>query len=228
MDAMVMQHQLEHDGIAGALRLAAPRVVPIVHERRSLARRAVGRAGRAIRAARWRRRLAAFGPGSAIDPPAFVTGGTSISVGARVRIRGGSRLEAINARPGEVRLIIGDRTVIHPGVHIGAIDSVRIGRGVLMAADVFVTDHDHDWTNPEEPVISNRRALAAPVEIGDYAWLGERVMVLKGVTIGEGAVVGAGSIVTSDVPARSIAVGAPARIVKCFDDDTRHWRKVAA
>jgi len=64
----------------------------------------------------------------------------------------------------------------------------------------------------------------APVRIGRGAWLGQNVVVMPGVTIGELAVVGANSVVTRDVPPRTIAVGVPARPVKVWDDGARAWR----
>ncbi|WP_071585616.1 DapH/DapD/GlmU-related protein [Selenomonas sputigena] len=72
-----------------------------------------------------------------------------------------------------------------------------------------------------------KNVRAAPIHIGDKAWLGFNVIVLKGVSIGEGAVIGAGSVVTSDVPAYSVAVGNPAAVVKRLiveegTDEDRH------
>jgi acetyltransferase-like isoleucine patch superfamily enzyme len=125
--------------------------------------------------------------------------------------------------PGVVRISIGDLTTIQPHVHIGAVDSVRIGRGVLMAPFVYISDHDHDWSDPDDPVILNGRVSAAPVEIGDFVWLGERVCVLKGVTVGAHSVIGAGSIVTRDVPPYTVAAGAPARAIRYYDHNQRTW-----
>lgn len=210
------------------LRLRLPHTVEIRQERRAWPLRALRRAMREINGFCWRRRLAGMGRGSSIRRPLLVTGGRSIGISAHVHIWPGARLEAINAEPGVKRIEIGAGTVIHPHVHIGAIDKVRIGRGVLMASNVYITDHDHDWSDPEAPVITNRRAVAAPVEIGNFVWIGERAMVLKGVRVGDGAVIGAGSVVTHDVPARSVVIGAPARVVRSYDEQRHEWKKVAA
>jgi lipopolysaccharide O-acetyltransferase len=216
-----------HDIQMHAPLCGTPRIVTIEHERPAAIQRLARRVRGIIRSWRWRRRLAAFGRGAGIDAPALVTGGRGIAIGDDVRIWSGSRLEAFNLRDGCVRLSIGDGTVIQPGAHIGAVESVRIGRGVLMASGVYITDHDHDFTNPREPVIANRRAVAAPVEIGDHAWLGERAMVLKGVRIGEGAVIGAGSVVTRSIPPFAVAIGAPARVVRTQDRAAGPWRVAA-
>lgn len=195
--------------------------------RRSLMRRLGERGCRLARAFVWRRRLQSFGRGSVIARPAWVVGGEAIRIGDEAVIWRHARLEALNAARNVTRIEIGDGTVIQPCVHIGAIESVRIGRGVLMASQVYITDHDHDFRNLQEPVIENSRVLAAPVSIGDYVWLGERVMVLKGVTIGARAVIGAGSIVTRDIPAGTIAVGTPARVIRRFDETACEWRAAA-
>jgi maltose O-acetyltransferase len=65
-----------------------------------------------------------------------------------------------------------------------------------------------------EPERRNERAESAPIILENNVWLGARVIVLKGVTIGEGSVIGAGSVVTKNIPSRSLAVGQPAKIIK--------------
>ncbi len=191
-------------------------------------RRVARRVGRALRAWVWRRRLAEFGTGSAIARAARVLGGAGISVGAGVTIWPGARIEVLAGTAGRIRLSIGNGTRIHSHVHIGVVERIRIGAGVLMAAHVYITDHDHDWSNPDEPVISNGRVVVAPVDIGDYVWLGERVMVLKGVRIGARSIIGAGSIVTRDIPPACVAVGAPARVIRRWDPASRTWLAVGA
>lgn len=203
-----------------------PRVVAVEPGRASLPVRALRKIARVIRRWALARRLAGLGRGSEIEAPAWIHGAEAISVGDRVRIWRFARLEAFNtssAPAGTPRLEVGSGTVIQPFVHIGAAERVRIGKGCLFASHVYVTDHDHDWSDPEDPVITNRRLEVAPVEIGDFVWLGERVMVLKGVTIGERSIVGAGSIVTRDVPPYSVAVGSPARVVRQWDPAGRRW-----
>jgi lipopolysaccharide O-acetyltransferase len=204
--------------------------------RRSFVQRVFQRATGGVRAWWWSMRLGSFGPGSRIDRPAHVVGPHAIAIGRDVRIWRYARLEALDTHAESrtatavsppFRITIGDGTIIQPFVHVGAVEQVEIGRGVLMASRVYITDHDHDYSNPDDPVIGNRRVIASPVRIGDWAWLGEGVMVLKGVTIGQRSIIGAGSIVTRDVPPLSIAVGSPARVVRRFDPTSRTWERVA-
>jgi acetyltransferase-like isoleucine patch superfamily enzyme len=188
--------------------------------------RAARGGARHIRHWLWRRRLAELGRHSDIHWPAYVVGDGAIALGEQVTIWHHARLEAFNTCPGVVRIAIGDGSAIQPYVHIGAVDSVRIGRGVLVASFVYISDHDHDWADPGDPVIENPRVCAAPVEIGDYVWLGERVIVLKGVAVGAHSVIGAASVVTHDIPPYAVAVGAPARVIRRYDQRTGAWQRV--
>lgn len=93
--------------------------------------------------------------------------------------------------------------------------AVRIGRQVLIAPNCVIVDSDfHAPWPPEARTVDPGLERDAPVTIGDYAWLGMQCIILKGVTVGEGALVGAGSVVTADVPPRCLAAGAPARVIR--------------
>lgn len=171
-------------------------------------------------------RFGACGSRSVMVRPFTLVGGRYAGIGNNVTIYEGARIEAFRPLDGQYSLEIGSDSVIHRGVHIGAVESVRIGVGVLMAAGCYVTDHDHDWRNPTEPAISNGRVEISPTAIGDYCWLGERVMVLKGVTVGEGAVIGAGSIVTKSIPPHVVAVGSPAKVIRRWNRSSECWEPV--
>lgn len=109
------------------------------------------------------------------------------------------------------KIEIGDRTFLNYGVSISAHQLVRIGCDCLLSN--YVSILDNNWHE-----ILDRRHLpqSRPVILEDNVWLGIRVIVLPGVTIGHDSVVGAGSVVVKDIPPRSIAVGNPARVVKTF------------
>lgn len=93
-------------------------------------------------------------------------------------------------------------------VQIVCAKSVKIGEDVAIARDVIIRDTDaHDITGEDHKKEAN-------VVIGDHVWIGTRAIIMKGVTIGEGAIIGAGSIVTKDIPANSIAVGVPAKVIR--------------
>jgi lipopolysaccharide O-acetyltransferase len=201
------------------------RVVSLNASPRPFLMRAIGRIRRQLWGYYWRSRLAGFGAGSSIDRPDNISGAGAIWIGASVTIWWGARIEAVGASARCRCVTIGDGTVIHPYVHIGAMQSVSIGVGVLMASRVYISDHDHDFSKPDEPPVQNGRLTVASVAIGDFAWIGEGAMILKGVEIGEHSVIGAGSVVTSDIPPFSVAVGAPARVIRHYDSARGVWTK---
>jgi acetyltransferase-like isoleucine patch superfamily enzyme len=110
-------------------------------------------------------------------------------------------------------LIVGD-DVGMSGAILYAWKRISIGDRVFLGADCAIYDTDF---HPLDPVKRHRLDMAsvgvAPVTIESDVWIGARAMVLKGVTVGRGAVVGAGAIVTSDVPARAIVAGVPAKVI---------------
>lgn len=98
--------------------------------------------------------------------------------------------------------------------------AIRLGRQVMLGPNCVIVDSDfHAPWPPEARATAPGLERDRPVRIGDYAWLGMNCLVLKGVTIGEGALVGAGSVVTRDVPPFCLAGGAPARVLKRLDGE---------
>lgn len=118
-------------------------------------------------------------------------------------------------------IIIGDYCLIAPGVRISSGKSIRIGDNCMLAANVVISDSDwHGIYNRVRPFRCTK-----PVVIENNVWLGERVIVTKGVTIGENSVIGAGAVVTKDIPANSIAAGNPARIIKTINPNRRMLKR---
>ncbi|MEE2895068.1 MAG: acyltransferase [Planctomycetota bacterium] len=200
--------------------------LPVASESMGLFRRVRRRLRSARNEFTTRRTIAFCGRRARIEKPMMVHGGRYIRLGEMTLIMRDARIEAFGLGENRVSLDIGARCIFNPGVHLAAADSVSIGDRVLFASGVYVTDHDHDVSDPSDPPIANRRLVQAPVRIDNFVWLGERVMVLKGVTIGERSIVGAGSIVTTDIPPYSMAVGAPARVVKTWNFSAGCWDSV--
>lgn len=113
------------------------------------------------------------------------------------------------------QITIGDYALICPGVHVISLHRIQIGDNCMLARGAYVTDAD--WHG-----VYDRSELGptAPVTLEDNVWIGDRVTVCKGVTIGTNSVVGAGSVVVQDIPANVVAAGNPARVVKPLDPDT--------
>ncbi len=159
--------------------------------------------------------FAELGARSVLEPPIRFQGERRIAIGERVFIGAGSWLQAVGEQGG-VALSIGDGTSIAGSCVLSAATSVRIGSNVLFASNVYVSDHNHAFSDPTRPIIQQGITEPRPVEIGDGAWLGENVVICPGVRIGAGAVVGANAVVRDDVPDHAVAVGIPARIVRVF------------
>ena len=102
---------------------------------------------------------------------------------------------------------------------------VNIGDNVLCADDVTIDSGNHG-INPEMGIpYMDQELTRSPVSIGNNCWLGEKAFVCAGVTIGEGCVIGAMSVVTKDIPDYSVAVGNPAKVIKQYDFDKHEWVK---
>ena len=110
-------------------------------------------------------------------------------------------------------LRIGARSIFGHHCTLAAKQSLLIGEDCLIAEMVSIRDHDHRFDDFDVP-IREQGASCAPTRIGNNVWLAARVVVTKGVTIGDGAIVGAGAVVTRDIPAGAIAAGVPARVLK--------------
>lgn len=123
----------------------------------------------------------------------------------------GSRIN-VNA---DAKLSLGSGYMNHDCV-IDCFSSITIGHGVVISERVVIRDSDnHAIISTENGELkSDEKPEAAPIVIQDHVWLGMNVIVLKGVTIGEGAIVAAGSVVTKDVPPHCLVAGVPAKVVK--------------
>ena len=103
-------------------------------------------------------------------------------------------------------------------VHITAINKIVIGDNVLTGRWVTITDNSHGDTqleNLKTAPIKREWVSKGPVIIGNNVWIGDKATILPGVTIGDGAIIGANSVVTSDIPSYCVAGGNPAKIIKC-------------
>ena len=112
------------------------------------------------------------------------------------------------------KITIGEGCTILFRFQCNAAESVTIGRNVLIASNVLITDSDHVVEPGGVPVTKSSKLVTRPVRIGNNCWLGQNVVVLKGVTIGDDCIIGANSVVHRDVPSCSVAAGNPAKIVK--------------
>jgi acetyltransferase-like isoleucine patch superfamily enzyme len=134
----------------------------------------------------------------------------------RLRVGAGTLLEPgvwITA-PSPARIHIGAGTFLNMGVMVAAMDLVEIGDHCMFANGCFITDADHRFDDPDRPITWQGFRSKGPTRVGDNVWCGTNVVITSGVTVGERCVIGANSVVNRDLPPYSIAVGAPARVIK--------------
>jgi acetyltransferase-like isoleucine patch superfamily enzyme len=116
--------------------------------------------------------------------------------------------------PETATMRIGEGTILNLGCMVAATERIEIGSHCMFANHCFVADAEHRYDDRELPVTWQGMEPKGPVRIGDSCWFGTNVVVTGGVTIGEHTVVGANSVVTTDLPSGVVAVGAPARVVR--------------
>ncbi len=167
-----------------------------------------------------------FGEGSRIKAPYLFYGNENIYIGAQVRIHSYSRIEAIryygpSGQSFDPTLRIEDGTTIEMFCHIGANNLVVICQNVMIAGHVFITDHLHKFENIYLSVRDQDLSTGGEVIIGKSSFIGEGVMILPNVHLGEHCVVGANSVVTKDFPAYTVIAGIPAKPIRSIKPNTQ-------
>ena len=158
--------------------------------------------------------LARLNPEISLGPGVFLDHGVLLRAfhGGRIRLGRNvtiGRFARIIAGGGNIE--IDDDVFVAEGCVIVALAGIKIGAETMMAEYVTIRDQDHNLT--PRPIRTSGFACA-PVTIGRDVWLGAKVSVLRGATLGDGAVIGAHAVVRGDIPAFSVAVGVPARVVR--------------
>jgi maltose O-acetyltransferase len=113
---------------------------------------------------------------------------------------------------------IGDNSGI--GINCRVCGPVKIGNNVMMGPEVIVLTVSHKSDRTDIPMREQGHIEPEPVTIGDDVWIGTRVIIMPGITVGKGAIIGAASVVTKDVPEYSIVCGNPARVIKSRKDNS--------
>ena len=168
------------------------------------------------------RRFGRFGRGSIICfPPNTIFNERYIHIGEGTMLGPDVTLSA-GMVPGQECLSdpvvsIGDRCLIGKGSGIVGHFGIVIGNDVWTGHHVYITDQNHGYEDITRP-ISQQTQPERPVSIGDGSWLGFGTVVLPGATIGRHCTIGANSVVTGEIPDNSVAVGAPARVVRRYVD----------
>jgi acetyltransferase-like isoleucine patch superfamily enzyme len=159
-----------------------------------------------LRAVGWRLRGAALGAKCRVGKGCVIQRPWLLSTGERVQFEHGAFIKLVDDR---ALVTLGSMTFIGCGSELDIAGELHIGSHVLIAPGCFITDHGHG--HAAGTLIDAQGTTCRPVRIGNDVWLGARVVVLPGVTIGDGAIVGAGAVVTHDVSPAAIVAGVPAR-----------------
>ena len=191
-------------------------------------------------------RLAHLGDGAVVEKGVSFHYAERIRIGAHARIAGNAVLRAntehpdgvsvgrrtsilenvlINANRGSV--VVGNNSWLGPYCLLYGNGDIRIGDGVLIAGHTSINTVSHHAERVDIP-ISEQGTEIAPVVIHDDVWIGLNAVILQGVTIGRGAIIGAGAVVTRDIPAWSVVRGVPAKVVRSRLDDVADPRVVQA
>jgi acetyltransferase-like isoleucine patch superfamily enzyme len=159
---------------------------------------------------------------SYIGSPLFLKGVSRVSLGKRVRLFPGFRIET-HGKAGRIR--IGNNVGIGQGFHCTAAGHLEIGDGTTILGFVFITDIDHDYAQVGLPVLE-QPFIIRPTKIGGNCFIGFGACIQAGTILGDNCIVGAGSVLRGEYPPLSVIVGTPGRIVKQFDPDNRIWRRL--
>lgn len=163
------------------------------------------------------------GSGTIIFKPMQIDNPSSMDIGDGVFVAENSWL--MGNKEKDMTLIIGNGTVVGHMAHIIALHNVNIGKFVLIADKVFISDCTHEYNNISVPIAKQSVKMLRNVNVGDGAWIGENVCIL-GASVGKHSIVGANSVVIYDIPDYSVAVGNPAKVIKRYNSEKKSWVSV--
>lgn len=121
------------------------------------------------------------------------------------------------------QILIKSGTKITRNLTIQCANNVTINNNVLIASDVFIIDYNHGLNPETKSYFDNELDVSSGVIIDEGAWIGNNTIILGGVKIGKKSIIGAGAVVTHDIPDYCIAVGNPANIIKKYDFENKKW-----
>lgn len=168
---------------------------------------------------------------------ARIIGSRAISITGRAYINRDCWIEAVHRFRGQrfsPRISIGRGFSASDRLHISCVERIKIGDDCLLGSSVYISDHNHGsysdplHSDPDVPPVDRELVFSGAVEIGSRVWIGDSVVIIGPVNIGDGVVIGAHSIVKGDIPPNSLAVGAPAVVRKIFNTSTGLWESTGA
>lgn len=180
-----------------------------------------------IRLFRWcnKTKFKSYGNKVSILLPLKINGIENITIGNNVSIACKAWLAAMPLTGSKnCELVIRDGSSVGNFAHFYATKSIVLGKNVLVADKVYISDNLHVYEDITKPIMHQAIKQIGTVSIGDGSWIGENVCII-GAKIGKNCVVGANAVVTKDVPDYCVVVGSPAKIIKMYCFETQTWRK---
>lgn len=175
----------------------------------------------------WKNRFGGFGENSDISYPAILQGVSNTYIGKNTTILANSRIQNYSDKKKSLDgIYIGDNCYLGFGLSLLNASRITIGNSVLMASNILISSENHGMNPESEIPYMDQESSVKDVIIKDGAWIGQNVCILPGVTIGIKSIIGAGSIVTKDIPDYCMAVGNPAKVVKKYNFETHKWESV--
>lgn len=166
-----------------------------------------------------------FGKNSTLCYPFRINGSKFISINAKVHINEGSWILALKINEKDPIINIGEGTYVGRFAHIVGVSKVEICANVLISDKVYISDNLHEYKDINVPIKEQEILERSPVVIGESTWLGENVCII-GASVGRHCIIGANSVVLTDIGDYSVAVGSPAKVIKRFNKSTGNWEKV--
>jgi len=168
-----------------------------------------------------------------VNPPLRFGNLHHVKLGACVTLQSNCFIQVLNCeddkhisrKSTEPKLILSNNVGLGMDSTISVAKKIVIGENVITARNVYISDHSHEFRDPAIPIAAQGICKVAEVTIGANTWLGQNVIVLPGVSIGKHCVIGANSVVKDNIPDYSVAVGAPARVVRRYDPSTGLWER---
>ncbi|QUM83587.1 DapH/DapD/GlmU-related protein [Moritella sp. 28] len=176
----------------------------------------------AIRALAYRAIFNRIGNLCYIGPPLYIENSKNTTLGSKVRIFPGLRLESHYSG----KIIIEDDVAIGQNFHITSAEGiVEIASKTTISGNVFITNIDHNYTDIDEHIM-NQKFIIKDTFIGENCFIGYGVAIQAGTKLGRQCIVGANSVVRGHFPDRCVIVGAPAKIIKLYNEETGNWERV--
>lgn len=173
----------------------------------------------------YRKQFKYCGKGVKVYLPYLALSKKNISISDRTEILPGARIQSYISNGKNPNIIIGKNCYFSYNLSILAGDDIAIDDYVLIASNVLITSETHGMDPLNEIPYMDQPLSVKSVHIKQGCWIGEKVCILPGVTIGEKSIIGAGSIVTKSIPDYCIAVGNPAKVIKKYNFEKKNWEK---